>query len=68
LKLEYISQSVVKEAIAVCETARDFVSRDLFQMILDDTEEHIDWIETQQELINKLGIQNYLQTQVGEVS
>lgn len=68
LKLEYISQSVVKEAIALCETARDFVSRDLFQMILDDTEEHIDWIETQQELINKLGIQNYLQTQVGEVS
>ena len=68
LKLEYISQTVVKEAIAVCETARDFVSRDLFQMILDDTEEHIDWIETQQELIKKLGIQNYLQTQVGEVS
>lgn len=68
LKLEYISQTVVKEAIAACETARDFVSRDLFQMILDDTEEHIDWIETQQELIKKLGIQNYLQTQVGEVS
>ena len=68
LKLEYISQTVVKEAIAICETARDFVSRDLFQMILDDTEEHIDWIETQQELIKKLGIQNYLQTQVGEVS
>ena len=68
LKLEYISQTVVKEAIEVCETARDFVSRDLFQMILDDTEEHIDWIETQQELIKKLGIQNYLQTQVGEVS
>jgi bacterioferritin len=68
LKLEYASQAVLKEAIAFCETARDFVSRDLFQTILDDTEEHIDWIETQQELIEKIGIQNYLQTQIGEAS
>ena len=68
LKLEYASQAAVKEAMAFCETARDFVSRDLFQLILDDTEEHIDWIETQQELIEKIGIQNYLQTQIGELS
>jgi bacterioferritin len=66
LKLEYASQAAVKDAIAFCETARDFVSRDIFQIILDDTEEHIDWIETQQELIVKIGIQNYLQTQIGE--
>ncbi len=68
LKLEYASQAAVKEAMAFCETVRDFVSRDLFQLILDDTEEHIDWIETQQELIEKIGIQNYLQTQIGELS
>jgi bacterioferritin len=66
LKLEYASQTVVKDAIVYCESARDFVSRDIFQIILDDTEEHIDWIETQQELIGKIGIQNYLQTQIGE--
>jgi bacterioferritin len=66
LKLEYASQAVVKDAIVYCESARDFVSRDIFQTILDDTEEHIDWIETQQELIGKIGIQNYLQTQIGE--
>jgi bacterioferritin len=68
LKLEYASQTVVKEAIVFCESARDFVSRDIFQIILDDTEEHIDWIETQQELIGKIGIQNYLQTQIGEAA
>ncbi|MEO6022924.1 MAG: bacterioferritin [Burkholderiales bacterium] len=68
LKLEYASQAAVKEAMAFCETVRDFVSRDLFQLILDDTEEHIDWIETQQELIEKIGIQNYLQTQIGDLS
>ncbi|MET3116097.1 bacterioferritin [Undibacterium sp. GrIS 1.8] len=64
LKLETAAQKTVKEGIATCELGGDYVSRDLFQMILDDTEEHIDWLETQQELIEKIGLQNYLQAQM----
>ncbi|HEU4622454.1 MAG TPA: ferritin-like domain-containing protein, partial [Burkholderiaceae bacterium] len=64
LKLEQISQSTVKEAMAYCESVRDFVSREIFQRILDDTEEHIDWIETQLELIERIGLQNYQQSQL----
>ncbi len=64
LKLEYISQATVKEGIAACEAAGDYVSRAVFQEILDDTEEHIDWIETQIDLIDKVGLQNYLQSQM----
>ncbi|MFZ6719744.1 bacterioferritin [Undibacterium sp. Ji49W] len=66
LKLENAAQKTVKEGIAVCETVGDYVSRDLFQTILEDTEEHIDWLETQLELIEKIGIQNYLQSQMSE--
>jgi len=61
LKLEYLSQATCKEAIAYCESVRDFVSREIFVSILDDTEKHIDWLETQLGLIAKLGLQNYLQ-------
>ena len=64
LKLEQLSQKTVKDGIAACEASSDYVSRDVFQAILDDTEEHIDWIETQVELIAKIGLQNYLQSQV----
>lgn len=66
LKLESAAQLTVKDGIAQCEQARDFVSRDLLQMILNDTEEHIDFLETQLELIDKVGLHNYLQSQMGE--
>jgi bacterioferritin len=66
LKLELMAQQTVKDGIAACEAAGDYVSREIFQDILDDTEEHIEWLETQRELIDKVGIQNYLQAQMDE--
>ena len=68
LKSEQGAQATVKEGIAHCESVRDYVSRDLLQDILDDTEEHIDFLETQIELVNKVGVQNYLQSQMGEAT
>ena len=65
LSVEMLNQGCLKEAILLCENERDFVTREIFQNILDDTEEHIDWIETQQGLIEKTGLQNYLQEQIG---
>ncbi|MFA5983320.1 MAG: bacterioferritin [Methylococcaceae bacterium] len=64
LKLELIATPLLKEAIAYCETVSDFVTREIFNDILESEEEHIDWIETQLELIEKVGIQNYLQAQM----
>ena len=66
LQLEKAAQVTVKEGIAESEKAADYVSRDLFLQILEDTEEHIEWLETQLDLITKIGIQNYLQSQMGE--
>ena len=68
LKMEQGAQATIKDGIAHCEQVRDYVSRDLLQDILDDTEEHIDFLETQIELIAKVGLQNYLQSQMGELA
>jgi bacterioferritin len=66
LKLESSARETVRDGIAYCESVRDYVSRDLLQDILNDTEEHIDWLQTQIELVDKVGLQNYLQSQMGD--
>lgn len=65
LKLELDAVPVLKDAIAWCEECRDFVSRDVFDSILASEEDHIDWLETQLDLIDKTGIENYLQAKMG---
>jgi bacterioferritin len=64
LKLERTSHETLVAAIAACEAAKDYVSREVFERILEDTEEHIDWAETQLDLIQKVGLQNWLQSQM----
>jgi len=66
LKLELAAHPLLKDAIADCERVGDYVSRDLFRQILDAEEEHIDWLEKQLELIDKVGIENYQQSQMKE--
>ena len=62
LNLELDALPDLQAAISYCEAHKDFVSRDLFDEILKSEEEHVDWLETQLELVNKLGVQNYLQS------
>lgn len=64
LQSERAAQTTLKDAIAAAEAARDYVSRELFQRILADTEDHIDFLETQLELIERVGLQNYCQSQM----
>jgi bacterioferritin len=64
LTLERSAQTTIKAGIAHCEVVRDYVSRNLLQDILQDTEEHIDFLETQTDLVAKVGLQNYLQSQM----
>jgi bacterioferritin len=54
---------LLREAIAYCESSSDYISRELFEDILEGEEEHVDWLETQLALIDKMGLQNYLQSQ-----
>jgi bacterioferritin len=62
LKLELNAIPDLREAIAYCESVQDYVSRELFEDILESEEEHVDWLETQLGLIEKVGLQNYLQS------
>ncbi len=64
LELELDAVPDLKAAIAYCEAHKDYVSRDLFDSILNSEEEHIDWLETQLDLVGKMGIENYLQSQM----
>ena len=64
LSVEVKNRGDLQAAIGVCEKNDDFVSRVLLSGILDDTEEHIDWIETQLELIEKVGVENYISQQM----
>jgi bacterioferritin len=64
LDLEMRAIPDLRDAIAYCEEKRDFVSRDLFRTILDDEENHVDWLESQLYLIENMGIQNYLSEKI----
>ena len=64
LKLEMIACPDLKDGIAYCESIGDFVSRDLLSSILDSEEEHIDWLETQLTLIDKIGLENFQQSMI----
>lgn len=63
MRLEKEAIPLLRDAIEHAESVRDYVSRDLFNKILDNEEEHVDWLETQQSLIEKMGLQNYIQLQ-----
>lgn len=64
LKLQNEDAAAIREAITLCEEQRDYVSRDQLGAILEQQEDHLDWLETQQELIDTLGIEKYLQTKL----
>ncbi len=68
LALEHQAIPDLRDAVEYAEQVRDYVSRDLFQKILNDEEGHVDWLETQLDLMDKLGEQNYLQSQMKPAS
>ncbi len=68
LKLELIALPLLREAIAYCESCQDYVTRELLDDILESEEEHVDWLETQLDLIERVGIKNYLQSMMGDAS
>lgn len=63
LRLEQAAMPRLREAIAYCETVKDYISRELFEEILESEEEHVDFLETQLGMIQKIGIENYIQLQ-----
>ena len=65
MELELWEIERLREAIAYCESVRDFVSRDILIEILEQEESYVDWLETQQSLIENTGLENYLQSQMG---
>jgi bacterioferritin len=67
LQLELSGRATLVEAITLCETSRDYVSREILADILEDTEDHIDYLSTQVDLMGAIGEQNYLQSAVGEL-
>jgi bacterioferritin len=70
LKLEQIAMPELRDAIQHCEQVRDYISRELLEDILEGEEEHVDWLETQLDLIEKMGLENFiqLQTEANEMS
>jgi len=68
LELENDAIPDLREGIAYCEEVRDYISRELLEDILESEEEHVDWLETNLSLIDKMGLQNYLQTQAGDTT
>jgi bacterioferritin len=68
LKLEQQAMPELRDAIAYCETVRDYISRELFEDILESEEEHVDFLETQFDLIKRIGIENYIQLQSDSAS
>ena len=66
LKLEHKAVPDLREGIAHCESVKDYVSRELIESILESEEEHIDWLETQLSLIDKVGLENYHQSMMGK--
>lgn len=67
LKVEHHAHKDLKAAVAHCEKVQDYVSRELFESILESEEEHIDWLETQLGLIKSMGLQNYVQSAMKEI-
>jgi bacterioferritin len=64
LRLEMEATPLLREAIGYCETRNDYISRELFEDILEGEEEHIDWLETQLDLIGRVGLENYTQKKI----
>jgi bacterioferritin len=63
LKLEQAAMPTLRDGIAYCEQVKDYITRELLEAILESEEEHVDWIETQLGLIDRMGLQNYIQLQ-----
>jgi len=64
LRLEMEAIPALRDAVTHCESVKDYISRELFEHILESEEEHVDWLETQLQLADKVGIENYLQSQM----